>query len=283
MVPRRFPIVLAGDKQPPITTGSGRPELAAWLTDPKNPLTARVMVNRIWQHHFGEGLVRTPSNLGALGERPTHPELLDWLAARFVESGWSVKEIHRLILLSATYQQASTPSKDALYRDADNRLWTRQNRLRLTAEELRDALLAVAGRLDLTAGGPADRDFAKPRRTVYQMTVRSDRTGFGPLFDAADPTAPVDRRIDSTVAPQALFLMNHPFVAEQARALAADALSHVGNDESRIKATYLRLFGRIPTEQELRIGVGLLARRDLADWTGYCKVLLAANEFCLID
>ncbi|HEY1380194.1 MAG TPA: DUF1553 domain-containing protein, partial [Gemmataceae bacterium] len=282
-VPRRFPTILAGDHQLPITEGSGRRELAAWLTDPQNPLTARVMVNRIWQHHFGEGLVRTPSNFGSLGERPTHPELLDWLAARFVEGGWSVKKMHRLILLSATYQQSSAPSPEVLHGDPDNRLWARQNRRRLTAEELRDALLAVAGRLDRGGGGPADRDFARPRRTVYQMTVRSDRSGFGPLFDAADPTAPVDRRTDSTVAPQALFLMNHPFVAEQARALAAQAQAGGGDDRARIGRLYAALFGRPPSPDELRIAADLLAGGDAAAWAGYCQVLLLANEFCHID
>src|SRR5262249_12104775 len=112
VVPRRFPVVLAGDKQPPIGKGSGRRELADWVASPDNPLTARVMVNRIWQHHFGEGIVRTPSNFGKLGERPTHPELLDWLAKRFADSGWSVKQMHRLVMLSATYRQASTPAAD---------------------------------------------------------------------------------------------------------------------------------------------------------------------------
>jgi hypothetical protein len=207
--------------------------------------------------------------------------LLDWLAARFVENGWSVKQMHRLIVLSATYQQASTPSKDALQRDTDNHLWTRQNRRRLTAEELRDALLAVAGRMDRAGGGPADRDFARPRRTVYQMTVRSDRTGFGPLFDVADPTAPVDRRVDSTVAPQALFLMNHPFVAEQAQPLAARALARPGSAKDRIAWLYGQVFGRSPSAEEVRIGLALVAGDDA--WPGYCRMLLAANEFCFID
>src|SRR5262249_50048711 len=153
---------------------------------------------------------RTPSNFGKLGERPAHPELLDWLARRFVESGWSVKEMHRLIMLSAVYQQSSTPPAETLKADPDNRLFGRMTRQRLAAEAVRDNLLAVTGRLLGTMGGKATQDFANPRRTLYQMTVRSDRSGFGPLFDVADPTAPVDRRTISTVAPQALFLMNHP-------------------------------------------------------------------------
>jgi hypothetical protein len=285
LVPRRFPAVLAGDRQPPITQGSGRRELAEWLTDPKNPLTARVLVNRIWQHHCGEGIVRTPSNFGALGERPTHPELLDWLTSRFVESGWSVKAMHRLVMLSATYQQSSTPSAEALRLDPDNRLFSRQTRRRLTAEELRDSLLAVAGRLDRAPGGPADRDFARPRRTVYQMTVRSDRSGFGPLFDAADPTAPVDRRTESTVAPQALFLLNHPFAREQAKALAKRLLAEpAGDNAERIGRAYRLAYGRPPTAAEVRVGRELLrGSPDEAAWAAYCEVLLCTNELMFVD
>ena len=186
-------------------------QLASWLTKADNPLTARVMVNRLWQHHFGAGIVRTPSNFGKLGERPTHPELLDWLATRFVKSGWSVKAMHRTLMLSATYRQSSTPEAETLKADPDNLLFGRMNRRRLEAEAIRDNLLAVSGRLDRKQGGPAVRHFNSPRRTVYLMTVRSDRSGFGPLFDVADPTAPIDRRTVSTVAPQALFLLNHPF------------------------------------------------------------------------
>src|SRR5262249_10518877 len=157
-----------------------------WIARPDHPLTARVMANRVWQYHFGEGIVRTPSNFGTLGERPTHPELLDWLARRFVESGWSIKALHRLIMLSATYQQSSLASAETVKADPDNRLFGRMARRRLESEAIRDALLAVGGRLDTTMGGPSVRDFAAPRRTVYLMTIRSDRSSFGPLFDAAD-------------------------------------------------------------------------------------------------
>jgi hypothetical protein len=281
-VPRRFPAILAGDRQPTITQGSGRRELAEWLADPHNPLTARVMVNRLWQHHFGAGIVRTPSNFGALGERPTHPELLDWLAARFVAGGWSVKQMHRLIMLSATYQQSSSTQHSD---DADNRLWGRQNRRRLEAEALRDSLLAAAGRLDRTIGGPADRDFARPRRTVYQMTIRSDRSGYGPLFDAADPTAPVDRRTESTVAPQALFLMNHPFVREQARAVARLLAGVPGVTDQRIESAYRLLYGRPPSAEELSTGRELLGDQAAKEpaWVTYCQVLLCANEFLYVD
>ncbi len=285
VVPRRFPQILAGEKQAPITKGSGRLELARWLASPEHPLTARVMVNRIWQHHFGEGIVRTPSNFGKLGERPTHPELLDWLASQFVASGWSVKQVHRLIMLSATYQQASEPPEATLRADPDNRLWGRMNRQRLEAEEVRDSLMAVAGRLDPTAGGPATRDFDSPRRSLYQMTVRSDRSGFGPLFDTPDSTQPVEKRIASTVAPQALFLMNHPFVLQQTQALAKRIVASAKDERTRIRNAYALLYGRPPKAEEERIGLDFLAQAGPGErgWEEYCQVLLCANEFIYVD
>jgi hypothetical protein len=285
LVSRQFPQVLAGTDQLPIRQGSGRLQLAKWLIRPDNPLTARVMVNRIWQHHFGEGLVRTPSNFGKLGERPSHPELLDYLARLFVDGGWSVKQMHREILLSATYQQASTQSAEDLQRDPDNRLFGRMNRRRLEAEAIRDSLLAVAGRLDRTRGGPATRDFNNPRRTLYQMTVRSDRTGFGPLFDVADSTAPVEKRTVSTVAPQALFLMNHPFVLEQTRALARRILGAVADSPGRIRLGYTLLYARAPSDQELEVGLEFLAQDAFLPraWEAYFQILLCANEFLYVD
>jgi hypothetical protein len=292
VVPRRFPHILAGAKQPPITKGSGRLELARWLASPEHPLTARVMVNRIWQHHFGEGIVRTPSNFGKLGERPTHPELLDWLARQFVASGWSLKKMHKLIMLSATYQQSSEASanpqsaiRNPQAVDPDNRLWGRMNRQRLEAEAVRDNLLAVAGRLDRTAGGPAVRDFNNPRRSLYQMTVRSDRSGFGPLFDTPDSTQPVEKRIASTVAPQALFLLNHPFVLEQTQALAKRIVRSAKDDRTRIRHAYELLYGRLPQAEEERIGLDFLARAGAGErgWEEYCQVLLCANEFIYVD
>src|SRR6185295_6191955 len=157
-----------------------------WLADSKNPLTARVMINRIWQHHFGVGLVSTSANFGAMGERPSHPELLDFLAARFVSSGWSVKAMHRLIMLSNVYQQSAASSAADLAADPENRLMWRANRRRLEAEAIRDSLLAVAGRLDPTPGGPGFQEAATPRRSLYLMAVRTGAktAEFGPLFDA---------------------------------------------------------------------------------------------------
>jgi hypothetical protein len=289
VVPRRFPTILAGEKQSPITQGSGRLQLAQWLASPDHPLTARVMVNRIWQHHFGEGLVRTPSNFGRQGERPTHPELLDYLARRFVESGWSIKQMHRAIMLSTVYQQASETGTETVRADPDNRLWGRMNPRRLEAEAIRDNLLAVSGRLEPRLGGPATRDFNSPRRTLYQMTIRSDRSGFGPLFDMADSTAPVAKRASSTVAPQALFLLNHPFVLQQTNALTRRLLSSgAGNESCLIQRAYLLLYGRPATAEESKLGLSFLAARRGSqsyeeNWTEYLHVLLCANEFIYVD
>jgi hypothetical protein len=285
VVPRRFPEILAGDRQSPITSGSGRLQLAEWLTRKDHPLTARVMVNRIWQYHFGEGIVRTPSNFGKLGERPSHPELLDYLADQFVRSGWSVKAMHRQIMLSATYQQASDADDATRKADPDNRLFGRMNRRRLEAEAIRDSLLSVAGKLDPKRGGSAVRDFSTPRRTLYLMTIRSDRSGFGPLFDSADSTAPVDRRTVSTVAPQALFLLNHPFALEQAKALAKRVQTEAKDNESRIARAYQLLYGRPPVVDEIKIGLTWLRRHsdNAREWEEFCHVLICANEFLYID
>ncbi len=172
-VPRGFPLVLTGGRPVRITEGSGRRQLAEWLTRPDHPLTVRVMVNRIWQHHFGEGLIRTANDFGQRGDRPSHPELLDFLAARFVQSGWSLKAMHRLIMLSATYQQSSRVDADHLAKDPENRRFGRMDRRRLDAEAIRDSLLAVAGRLDARRGGPAFAELAVPRRTLYLISVRT--------------------------------------------------------------------------------------------------------------
>ena len=283
LAPRHFPEILAGRDQKPIAEGSGRLQLAEWLTRPDNLLTARVMVNRIWQHHFGEGIVATPSNFGKLGGRPSHPELLDYLADQFVKSGWSIKAMHRQMMLSATYRQSCEGEKSNL--DPENRLLYHMSRRRLEAEGVRDSLLAVAGRLDRTAGGLGVRDFNVPRRTVYLMTVRSDRSGFGPLFDQADSTALVDRRTVSTVAPQALFVMNHPFILEQTKALAKRIADGDGDERARIQRAYVLLYGRPPVDDEIKIGLDFLARGGgtAKAWEEYCQVLLCANEFIYVD
>ncbi len=282
VVPRGFPGVLASADDPTIGPGgSGRLELAEWLTRPGNPLVARVMANRLWQHHFGEGLVRTPGNFGKLGEAPDAPELLDWLATRLVENGWSLKTMHREIMRSSAYRQSSVAAPG----DPENRLFGRQNRRRLEAEALRDALLIVAGRLDPAMGGPAVRDLANPRRSVYLMTIRSERSGFGPLFDAADPTAIVDRRGSSTVAPQALFLLNSPMALDLAGAFAERVLEGPAADpRTRIARAYTLAYGRPPTADEVAIGLELVGDAgDERAWTEYAQVLLCANEFLYID
>jgi hypothetical protein len=292
VVPRRFPQLLAGEKQPPITSGSGRLELARWIASADNPLTARVMVNRIWQHHFGEGLVRTPSNFGRRGAPPTHPELLDWLARRFVESGWSVKAVHRLILLSAAYQQASD---NPLAVDPENLLFGRMNRRRLEAEALRDSLLAVCGRLDERRGGPAD-DAQSRRRMLYLRSSRSDRSGFGTLFDGANASIHVEKRTGSTVAPQALYLMNHPLILEAAQHLVNRPGVCQGKPEDRVRALYRLVFGREATADEVALGCraveALVAEpaagktRDVAPlgpWEAYAQALLLSNEFLFVD
>lgn len=289
-VPRGFPKILTGERGERINVGSGRLQLADWLTRPENPLTARVMVNRIWQHHFGEGLVRTPNDFGERGERPTHPELLDDLAARFVESGWSVKAIHRLIMLSAVYQQSSSVSTATLARDPDNRLFGRMNRRRLEAEAIRDSLLSVSGRLDGTQGGPPFTDLAVPRRTLYLMSARTgaNTSDFGRLFDRADPNLIVGQRGQSVVAPQALFFLNDPFVSGAAKGLAARILREApANTEARICHLYTLALGRPPTKAETDLGVQELAPAIGANGPDvlerYCLLVLCTNEFLYID
>jgi hypothetical protein len=286
VVPRRMPTVLAGDTQPPIAEGSGRRELAEWVASECNPLTARVMVNRIWLHHFGEGLVRTPGDFGTRGEAPTHPELLDHLAHAFVESGWSVKAVHRMMVLSAVYRQASTGNPAALERDPENRFFARMNRKRLEAEALRDSLLAASGQLNLEMGGPAFADLHLPRRTLYLKTNRSDRTTYAMLFDAADPTAIIPKRVEATVAPQALFLMNHPFVRQAAAELAAALHVDAPGVEALVERAYARLYGRKPTQRELELAVVFLSEPggdSAARLESYCHALLCANEFAYVD
>jgi hypothetical protein len=284
-VPRHFPRALAGDAQTPIRSGSGRLELARWLASADNPLTARVLVNRLWQHHFGEGLVRTPSNFGALGSPPTHPELLDYLARRFVDSGWSVKAMHRMMVLSAAYRQACTAGRETLRADPDNLLVGRMNRRRLEAEALRDSLLAVCGGLDTRPGGPADADGQSPRRMLYLRASRADRSGFGAVFDGADASIQVERRTVSTVAPQALFLMNSPLVADKVgRLVRRPEVAAAPNAEERIQALYRILFGRRATGEETAVGRSFLEGPAAAGpLEAYAQVLLLSNEFLFVD
>ena len=287
VVARGFPRALAGENQPTIREGSGRRELAEWLTSPNHPLTARVMANRVWQYHFGEGLVRTSANFGNRGDRPSHPELLDYLARQFIASGWSIKSMHRQIMLSSAYQQSSRTSKAALATDPENRLLGRMNVRRLEAEAIRDQLLAVAGRLDFKAGGPGSLEMTVPRRSLYLMSVRSGNPGaFGPLFDAANCSAIVEQRNNTTVAPQALFLMNNKFIADLAEAVAGRITREVptNNDEQRIDRLYNLVLSRPPTSEEIEIGQQFLADpSQTKPWARYCQIVLLTNEVIYVE
>jgi hypothetical protein len=287
MVPRHVPAILGGGLVHAEVGASGRLELAGWLANERNPLPARVIANRLWQHHFGAGIVRTPSNFGKLGDRPSHPALLDTLALELRASGWRLKDLHRRIVHSSTYKQSSTPEAATIEADPDNRLFGRMPRRRLEAEIIRDNLLAASGEMDEKMGGVAVRDFDQPRRGIYIATIRSDRATFGSLFDQADSTAPVDARIVSTVAPQALFLMNSPFALARSETLAKRILAaNAPDDRERVMMAYRLLFGRAPDLEELRIGLETLkASGETADraWAAYCQVLLCTNEYFYID
>jgi mono/diheme cytochrome c family protein len=266
-VPRRFLLAIAGPDRKPFTKGSGRLELARAIIDPSNPLTARVWVNRIWMHHFGAGLVRTPSDFGIRAEPPSHPELLDWLARLLVREGWSTKAIHRMILLSATYQQrsefpkAAATSNMALDLDPENRLLWRMNPHRLTFEEARDTFLSVSGELDLRLGGRGTDLFSgggtNVRRSLYGLVDRQFLPSVMRAFDFANPDLHIPARSETTVPQQALFAMNNPFLANRARALAARL--PVDDPESAIRRLFLAVYQRDPTDGQLRRSRDFLA------------------------
>jgi len=292
-VPRQFPAVIAGPERKPFTDGSGRLELAKAITDPQNPLTARVFVNRVWAHHFGKGLVGTPSDFGVRSDPPTHPELLDYLADRFVKGGWSVKKLHRLILLSNAYQQRSDDRPECVAADPENRLLWKYNRWRLDLEALRDGILAAAGTLDPAIGGPAV-DIVKqpgiPRRTIYGFIDRQNLPGMYRTFDFASPDTHAPQRYSTTVPQQALFLMNSPFALQQVKALAArPEVAGVSPDEMRVDALYRLLYGRPPQTDEVELGVRFVrgttpaAETKLSPWEQYVQVLLLGNEFAFVD
>ena len=296
-VPRQFLAILSGGKREPFKDGSGRLELARAIASPDNPLTARVMVNRVWAWHFGSGIVRTPSDFGLRSEPPTHPELLDWLALRFVENGWSVKQLHRLIMLSATYQQGSDYNAVAHKADPDNTLLWRMNRRRLEFEAMRDAVLAVTGKLDRTLGGrPVDitGDTNNARRTVYGFIDRQNLPGMFRSFDFASPDTHSPQRFTTTVPQQALFMMNSPFIIQQAKALAArPEVSKEPEPAKRVEKLYRLAYGRAPTPDEVQGAVEFIRGEEalaspgtaspLSPWEKYAQVLLQSNEFVFID
>jgi hypothetical protein len=282
-------------------------ELARRLVDPSNPLAARVMVNRIWQHHFGEGIVRSPDDFGRMGQPPTHPELLDYLAAEFIRGGWSIKHMHRLMLQSSTYRMSSTPNSA----DPDNRLLSHMSVRRLEAEAIRDAVLAVSGRLDRRMYGPSVLPHLTPfmegrgrpassgpldgdgRRSIY-LNVR--RNFLNPIFLAFDypiPFTTIGRRTTSNVPAQALSLMNGPFIAQEARRWAERVLKQPDiTPTARIEQMYETAFARKPDPEEVSIAIAFLhqqSRRyggspeDLRAWTDLCHVLLNVKEFIFVE
>jgi hypothetical protein len=280
---------------PAIPAGeSGRRQLGQWIASKDNPLTARVMANRVWHHLFGAGLVHTVDNFGNTGERPSHPELLDYLALRFVEQGWSVKKLIREVMLSRTYRLSSGANPQAAAIDPDNRLIARMNRRRLDAEAIRDTMLAVAGKLDRTSGGPtvkpgtkAERDyvFDDARRSVYTPVFRNRLPELFEAFDFPDPNMVLGKRNVSTVSPQALFLMNSPFVMAQARAAAQQALAWPGTDATRLRTAYRTALGRPPTPRERELAIQYLqATPDrLAGWAQLYQVLFACVDFRYVN
>jgi len=274
--PRGWLTILSPDGGPPrFEKGSGRLELAERIAAKDNPLTARVMVNRIWQGHFGEGLVRSTSNFGRLGEQPSHPELLDWLATRFMEKNWSVKAMHREILLSSTYQMASGTA------EGENRLLEQFPARRLDAEALRDSILAVSGRLDGSVGGKAFalEDAGQTRRTLYGYVSRRRTNTMLNLFDFPNPNATSEKRVNTDVPLQRLFLLNSSLMADSAAALDKKVEGATAAD--RIRGGYRAIFGRVPTKPELDLGLQYV--KDGGDaWPQYWQVLLATDEFLMV-
>ena len=310
-VPRRNLEVLGGEIVP-AESGSGRLELANWITRPTNPLTARVFVNRVWQWHFGEGLVTTPSDFGSRGERPTHPELLDWLAGEFIASGWSVKSLHRLIMNSRTYQLASVDDEANLAADPGNRWHWRYSRRSLDAESIRDAMLAISDRLDrnvpeahpfpavdkwaFTIHNPFHAVYDSNHRSVYLMVQRNRRHPYLALFDAADPNQSIASRQPTTTPTQALFLMNSPFVHEVSDGFARRVVSVSGDDHAKMRWAFETAHGQIPEDAVVDDAIAFVAayreklegndstgEKDIAAWSALARVLLTSNAFLYVD
>ena len=312
-VPRGFLAVLGGQQIADDSDRSGRLELAGWLTDPDNPLTARVIVNRVWQHHFGQGLVRTPNDFGTRGAVPTHPELLDWLTHRFILSGWSIKELHREILTSQAYQMAAVENPGYARQDPDNELLWTFNARRLSAEEIRDAMLVVSGTLDRSQGGPHPfkpewewrysqhnpfvDEFETRQRSIYLMQQRIRQQPYLAVFDGADTNASTDMRRASTTPQQALFGMNNELVHEQADHLARRLIAETTSAEERVAQAIWLTLGRAPHRDEIKeavayvealqepleeAGIAADARARRA-WGSYLRVLFNSNEFMMVD
>ena len=288
--------------EPAIETKSGRLEFANWIVDPNNPLPSRVMANRIWQGHFGDGIVRTPDNFGKLGDRPSNPALLDYLARQFMETGWSIKKMNREIMLSKTYQMSAEFDETKKLKDPEDRLISRFPRQRLSIEQIRDAFLAIGGDLDLTMGGTLDpgvgtdgetsagRISLNPestnRRSIYLPLRRSNLPTLYMLFDFGDATSPEGKRNPTTVATQALFVMNSPLVEREAKSLADKTLKEK-SDSKRIEELYLRVLDRRPDPSEIDAGLtyvqSLRTKWSTIDektaWQSLTHALMASNEF----
>ena len=301
-VPPAFPAMLAGGKtieDDPEKKLARRKALALWLTEPDHPLTARVMVNRVWHWHFGRGIVGTPNDFGRQGEEPTHPELLDWLASEFVSQGWSLKKLHRMILLSETYQRSTVAHEGNAKVDANNRYLWRMNRQRLDAETLRDSVLAVSGDLNLKMGGrPVIPKLSKEeytvmwarnqwpeamderehtRRSIYLYVKRTFPMPMLSTFDTPDSSMSCSRRDNTTVAPQALTLMNGDFMVGQAKRLAAMARNaHPVDTKKQLDVAWQQVLGRLPRTAE-RDKAAALSLDQI------CLALLNTNEFLYLD
>lgn len=309
--PRGFPKIMGGAKADRVDAkASGRLALARWLTDGKHPLTARVMANRIWRWHFGEGIVRSPDNFGRLGDRPDHPELLDWLALELVKGKWSIKSLHRTIMQSATYQMSSAYQSVAAEVDPENRSLWRFSRRRMEAEVVRDSILFLGGVLDTTMYGQLLGDknrayvtgtasrvnlYQNNRRSVYQPILRSAVYPTLMALDFPDPSTPNGDRATTTVAPQALLMINSELVAAQSKNLAKRILEVKGDEVRRLKGLYEWIYSRPPRVREVKAGLAFLKRMEAAyagagerepglrAWQSLCRVMLASNEFVYIN
>ena len=286
-VPRQFLKLVSSDRKP-FAQGSGRRELAEAIVDPSNPLTARVIVNRVWLHHFGRGLVTTPSDFGLRSDPPSHPELLDYLASEFIDQGWSIKELHRAIMTTSVYQQESVDREDGVKTDPENRLLWKMNRRRLDFESLRDATLAVSDHLEAVSYGPPVDLFggnqSHPRRSIYGFVDRMDVSPLLTTFDFPNPIASSPQRVTTTVPPQALYLMNNKFTADAASRLAKREELAKAPVSDRIRLVYQRLFAREPAKGEAELGRGFLGEEpEDGIWDRYVHGLLMTNEFMFVD
>jgi cytochrome c553 len=306
--PRAVPAILARvEPAPNAFHGSGRLEVANWIASPKNPMTARVMVNRLWMWHYGEGIVATPDNFGKMGSRPTHPELLDFLASRFVESGWSVKKMQRMMMLSNAYQMSTDADEKTMAADPENALVSRFNRQRLDVEEIRDGMLAIDGTLDPTMGGTLQTGFGTDsensagrlslnpetvkRRTVYLPLRRSNLPTLLNLYDFGDATTVNGKRALTNVAPQALFMMNSDFVMERARNVTKALFENKSlNDRDRMQEMFLKALDRKPEPEEIDAAFTYMNHfkekfhaDDQAAWQSFFHILLTSNEFIYLE